>query len=43
MKKTYIAPNTEMTNLASEGIMQNPALTINTTSSGVFNDASLIE
>jgi len=32
MKKNYIAPNTEMINLASEGIMQNPSLTVNTTS-----------
>lgn len=32
MKKNYIAPNTDMINLTSEGIMQNPSLTINTTS-----------
>jgi hypothetical protein len=32
MKKSYIIPATEMTNLASQGIMQNPSLSINVTS-----------
>lgn len=44
MKRNYIAPNTEMINLASEGIMQNPSLTINTTSgAGTISSASAIE
>jgi len=44
MKKNYMAPNTEMINLASEGIMQNPSLSINTTSgAGTINTASEIE
>ena len=43
MKKNYMAPNTEMINLASEGIMQNPSLSINTTSGGNINTASEIE
>lgn len=44
MKKNYMAPNTEMINLASEGIMQNPSLSINTTSgAGNINTASEIE
>ena len=44
MKKTYFVPNTEMINLSSEGIMQNPSLTINTTSgAGTISSASEIE
>ena len=44
MKRNYIAPNTDMINLASEGIMQNPSLTINRTSgAGNINTASEIE
>ena len=43
MKKTYFVPNTEMINLSSEGIMQNPSLSINTTSGGSFSSASEIE
>jgi len=44
MKRNYIAPNTDMINLASEGIMQNPSLTINTTSgAGTLNSGSDIE
>ena len=42
MKKNYMAPNTEMINLASEGIMQNPTLSINTTS-GASNISSASE
>ena len=44
MKKSYIIPATEMTNLASQGIMQNPSLTINTTSSaGEITSGTAIE
>ena len=34
MKKNYIAPSTDMMNLASYGIMQNPNITIGTAGSG---------
>lgn len=44
MKKNYMAPNMEMINLTSEGIMQNPSLSINTTSgAGNINTASGIQ
>ena len=43
MKKNYIAPNTEMMNLASEGIMQNPSLNIVTGSCASFSDAEEID
>ena len=40
MKKNYIAPNTELLNLASDGIMQNPTITIGTAGSGAGTGAS---
>jgi hypothetical protein len=42
MKKNYIAPNTEMMNLASEGIMQN-GLSIVTGSGTSFSDMDQID
>ena len=41
MKKNYIAPNTEMMNLGSNGIMQ--SLQIMTGSGSTFNEASEID
>ena len=41
MKKNYIAPNTEMMNLGSNGIMQ--SLQIMTGSGSTFNEAEDID
>ena len=41
MKKNYIAPNTEMINLGSNGIMQ--SLQIMTGSGSTFNEAEDID
>ena len=42
MKKNYIAPNTEMMNLASQGIMQD-VLNVVTASGTSFNEATDID
>jgi len=45
MKKNYIAPSTEMATWASMGLMQDPVITMNSTSGGFgqLNDATQID